>query len=131
MKKIETIKPLVKILKEDFDTDPITEDPFKRYRDHFHKTLNPGLEEGTAKFPYAVWVDKSIIKDAFKDEGVDGFRIYPIRYSEDGSHGTFVFKKDKVNLAIVLTHPNGSGKHKDDLSLAFDYNDPCPKPPCN
>ena len=98
---------------------------------HFIDSIDPENGSGKRKIPHSVWVDKTIIKAAFADDNVDGFRIIPIRYTDDGQapDGT-PYKKDDVNFVIMFTHPKIGGGHQNDLDLLYDYNNPCPRPPC-
>lgn len=97
----------------------------------FINPIDPEVN-GRRQFPYSVWVDKSVISAAFNDPTVDGFRIIPMRYTTDVQSGGPGYKQGDVNFAILFTHPktDGSGGHENNTTLLYDYNEPCPKPPC-
>jgi hypothetical protein len=91
------------------------------------------LPVNVANMPYRVWVDKTVIAKAFagtKATPVSGFFIYPIRYTGNFQPPTG-FKEGDLNFLITMTTMDSSGHAMAIKNTSFDYNNPCPNPPCN
>src|SRR5450432_4011237 len=75
-------------------TEPIPDSDAKKFINHFNLKFNTISEKG-------MWVDKSVIFDAFKDPSIDGFIITPISYDTDGvTPKGFKYKKDEIGFLI-------------------------------
>jgi hypothetical protein len=126
-----TVQEILKL----FNSAPIDYQHMQDLAIHFHNSFDPGYTATTpGKIPYAVWVDKTLIIDLLKTKNIDGFRIIPLQYVQNETVGGQQFNQDQVSFGIVLTHPNTTGTgdpHTEDPADAFDYNQPCPHPPCN
>jgi len=121
-----------------FNTTAIDPHDANDFKTHFDTSINIPLGHqvypamGNKRLCYtATWVDISGIRNLFTSlAGFDGIRIYPIRYNKEVTEGGETFPMNDINFMFVFTKAGSNGTHIDQEAFSYDYNHPCPTPPC-